>query len=288
LRLPFEGPLDWDALCSYLGARAIPGVESVEHGTYRRTIVVDGHPGVLELGLGDRDHLVLVTHLPHWEELIHIGQRARRIAGLELDLQEATEQLGWDPWLGPIVRSRPGLRVAGTWDAFETGVRAIVGQQVSIAAANTIAGRIVQRVGTPVPGLARIGLTHTFPSPATLAEADLSEVGLTRSRGAAIQSFARAVADEQIRLDRSVELERLVESITAVPGLGDWTANYIALRLGERDAFPAGDVGLQRALGTHAAEAMTLSEQWRPWRALAAMHLWLASDDSLVRRPVAA
>jgi AraC family transcriptional regulator, regulatory protein of adaptative response / DNA-3-methyladenine glycosylase II len=288
LRLPFDGPLDWDALSSYLGARAIPGVESVDDGTYRRTIVVDGHPGVLELSLGDHDDLVLVTHLPHWEALIHIAQRARHIAGLEVDLDEASVHLSRDPRLGALVRSRPGLRVAGTWDAFETGVRAIVGQQVSIAAANTIAGRIVRRVGTPVPGLAPLGLTHTFPSPGALADADLSDLGIPRSRAAAIRSFACAVAEERIRLDRSVELERLVESITAVPGLGEWTANYIALRLGERDAFPAGDAGLHKALGKRAADAMTLAESWRPWRALAAMHLWLEGDNSRLRRPVAA
>lgn len=126
--MPFEGPLDWPALVSYLGARAIPGVESVADETYRRTIVVEGHPGVLELRFGDRDHMVLVAHLPHWEELTHIVQRARRIAGLELDLEEATEQLGRDPRIGAIMRARPGIRVPGTWDAFETGVRAIVGR----------------------------------------------------------------------------------------------------------------------------------------------------------------
>jgi AraC family transcriptional regulator, regulatory protein of adaptative response / DNA-3-methyladenine glycosylase II len=288
LRLPFDGPLDWNALVSYLGARAIPGVESVENGTYRRTIVVDGNPGVLELMLGDRHHLELIAHLPHWEGLIHVVQRARPIAGLELDLDEATEYLGHDPRIGPIVRARLGIRVPGTWDAFETGVRTIVGQQVSIAAANTIAGRIVQRLGTPVPGLAPMGLTHAFPSPATVADADLAGLGLPRSRASAIRLFARAVADDRIRLDRSVELERLVESITAVPGLGDWTANHIALRLGERDAFPAGDLGLQQALRTPPADTAKIAECWRPWRALAAMHLWLASDRSRSGQAVAA
>jgi AraC family transcriptional regulator, regulatory protein of adaptative response / DNA-3-methyladenine glycosylase II len=287
LRLPFEGPLDWDALVSYLGARAIPGVECVADGTYRRTIVVNGNPGVLELRLGDHEHVVLVAHLPHWEDLIHIVRRARRIAGLELDLEEATEHLGRDPRIGPIVRARPGIRVPGTWDAFETGVRAIVGQQISIAAANTITGRLVQRVGTLVPGLSQIGLTHTFPPPQTLAEARLDDLGLTRSRAESIRSFARAVAADEVRLDRSVGLERLVESISAIPGLGDWTANYVALRLGERDAFPASDLGLQHALGQPASAARA-AERWRPWRALAAVHLWLAPDGRYTRRVAAA
>jgi AraC family transcriptional regulator, regulatory protein of adaptative response / DNA-3-methyladenine glycosylase II len=278
LRLPFEGPLDWDALVSYLGARAIPGVESIADGTYRRTIMVAGSPGVLELRLGDREHLVVVTHLPHWEEVIHLVQRARRIAGLELDLEEAVEQLGRDPHIGPIVRARPGIRVPGTWDPFETGVRAIIGQHVSIAAANTITGRLVRRLGTSVPGLSAMGLTHTFPSPDTLAEADLHELGLPRGRARAIRSFARAVAADEIRLDRSVDLERLVRSITAIPGLGEWTAHYLALRLGERDAFPASDLGLRRALKSQATDAAILAERWRPWRALAAVHLWLTSE----------
>jgi len=288
LRLPFEGPLDCNALLSYLGARAIPGVEAVANGTYRRTIVIEGSTGVLELRMGDPEHLVLVAHLPHWEELIHIVQRARRIAGLELDLEEATEHLGRDPRLGPIVRARPGIRVPGTWDAFETGVRAIIGQHVSIAAANTITARLVQRLGTPAPGLGPMGLTHTFPSAETLADADLADLGVSRSRAKSVTSFARAVAADEIRLDRSVDLKRLVESITAIPGLGEWTANYLALRLGERDAFPAGDLGLQRALNTRASGAAKVSERWRPWRALAAMHLWLASDGQHLGRVAAA
>jgi AraC family transcriptional regulator, regulatory protein of adaptative response / DNA-3-methyladenine glycosylase II len=286
LRLPFDGPLDWDALVSYLGARAIPGVESVANGTYRRTIVVDGNPGVLELRAGA--HLVLVAHLPHWEELIHIVQRARRIAGLELDLEEATEHLGRDPRLGPIVRTRPGIRVPGTWDAFETGVRAVVGQQVSIAAANTITGRLVRRLGTPVPGLSQMGLTHAFPSPDVVAEGDLHDLGLPRRRAESIRAFAHAVATDEIRLDRSVGLGQLVASITVIPGLGDWTAHYIALRLGERDAFPANDLGLQRALGQQATDPARAAERWRPWRALAAMHLWLATDRRRVGRGAAA
>jgi AraC family transcriptional regulator of adaptative response / DNA-3-methyladenine glycosylase II len=284
LRLPFHGPLDWPRMVAYFAARAIPGVEHVDGDTYRRTIVIGGDPGVLELFPGGDDHLVLRAHLPHWEELIHIVERARRIASLDLDLGEPTGQLAGDPIIGPLLRAQPGLRVPGTWDPFETGVRAIIGQQVTVAGANTIVGGLVERLGTAVPGLRQLGLTHTFPSPGTLAAADLTGLGLTRARADAVRSFAAAVADDGIRLDRSVSLDSLVASITAIDGLGPWTANYLALRLGERDACPTGDRGLQRALARHVRRPAfgfaELAERWRPWRALAATHLWLADGSA--------
>ena len=279
LRLPFNGRLDWDAMVAYFAARAIPGVEHVSGETYRRTVVIDGDPGVVELFPGGDDHLVLRAHLPHWEELIHIAGRARRIAGLDFDLDEPARQLVGDATIGPLLAARPGLRPPGTWDPFETGVRAIVGQQVSIGAANMIAGRVVERHGEPVPGLESFGLTHTFPSAATLAVSDLTGVGLTRARAAAVRAFAGAVAADSVHLDRSLSLDRLVESLTALDGVGAWTAHYIALRLGEPDACPIADLGLQRALAAPGRTAKTLgelAERWRPWRALATTHLWLA------------
>jgi AraC family transcriptional regulator of adaptative response / DNA-3-methyladenine glycosylase II len=289
LRLGFRGPLDWSALAAYFAARAIPGVEHVSGETYRRTIIVDGDPGVIELFLGGDDHLVLAVHLPHWEELTHFAARARRIASLDLDPDEPAEQLAGDPTIGPLLRARPGLRPPGAWCPFETGVRAIVGQQVTVAAANTITGRLVERYGAPVHGLRRLGLTHTFPSAATLASADLAGIGLTRARQQAIASFARACAADSIRLDGSVSLAELTASITAIEGLGEWTAHYLALRLGERDAFPIADLGLRRALGRGTARSRaaiaTLAERWRPWRAVAATHLWIA--DAAQSRPAA-
>jgi AraC family transcriptional regulator, regulatory protein of adaptative response / DNA-3-methyladenine glycosylase II len=280
LRLPFQGPLDWGALLAYFAARAIPGVEHVLAGTYRRTVLIDGDPGVLEILPGGQSHLVLRAHLPHWEELIHVVGRARRIASLDLDLGEPSAQLAGDPTIGPLLRRRPGLRPPGTWDPFETGVRAILGQQITVAGANTIAGRLVARLGNPVLGLAQLGLNRTFPSAETLAAADLGGLGLTRAREAAVRSFATAVVDESVRLDRSVSLDQFVSSITAVEGLGAWTAQYLALRLGEPDACPSTDLGLQRALpqnaGHPAAALGEIAERWRPWRALAATHLWLA------------
>jgi AraC family transcriptional regulator of adaptative response / DNA-3-methyladenine glycosylase II len=280
LRLPFRPPLDWNAMLDYLARRAIAGVEHVAGDTYRRTIVIDGDPGVLELLPGGPEHLLLRAHLPHWEGLIHVVERARRIFNLDADVDAATAHLEADPTVGSLLRARPGLRVPGTWDPFETGVRAIIGQQVSVAGAGTIAARVVQRHGAPVAGLRELGLTHTFPSPTTLASADLTGLGFPSSRAAAIRSFACGVADDSVRLDGSVGLEQLVSSVAGVPGLGPWTAHYLALRLGEPDAFPAADLGLRRAADPIAprstAELTRLAERWRPWRALAAVHLWLS------------
>ena len=265
LRLTYRGVLDWDSLLAFFASRAIPGVEHVSGDTYRRTIVSDGDPGVIELWPGGDDHLLLLAHLPHWQELVHLVQRVRRIAGLDFDLAGAAEHLGDDPTIGPRLAARPGLRPPGAWDAFETGVRAIAGQQVTVAGANTLTGRLVERFGTRVPGLEPLGLTHAFPSPETLAEADLDGLGLTRTRAAAIRGLARAVVADRIRLDGSVSLDALVSSLTAVKGLGSWTAHYLALRLGEPDAFPT-------------TSLVPEAERWRPWRALAATHLWLAGD----------
>jgi AraC family transcriptional regulator of adaptative response / DNA-3-methyladenine glycosylase II len=280
LRLPFGGALDWDAMVAYLAARAIPGVEHVSGGTYRRTIAIGGDPGVLELSAGGPDHLILRAHLPHWEELIHVVSRARRIASLDLDPEEPVRHLARDPIIGPLVRARRGLRPPGTWDPFETGVRAIIGQAISVGAANRLAARLVQQLGTPVPGLWPIGLTHTFPAPRTLATADLSGLGLTGARAAAVGAFARAVTQGAIRLDRGVSLDRLVAEIRDIEGLGSWTAHYLALRLGEPDACPISDLWVRRALirytGGSDVALTEVADRWRPWRAVAVTHLWAA------------
>jgi AraC family transcriptional regulator, regulatory protein of adaptative response / DNA-3-methyladenine glycosylase II len=191
--------------------------------------------------------------------------RARRMMSLDLELEEASRHLAGDPIVGPLVAARPGLRVPGAWDAFEIGVRAIVGQQVTVAGANTLMGRLVRRVG--------------LPTPAALSAADLSGLGLTGTRALAIRSFAHAVADGTIQLDRGVALDEFVASVVSIDGLGPWTAQYLALRLGEPDAFPMTDLGLRRAVAALAADPGArlpdLAERWRPWRALAATHLWL-------------
>ncbi len=279
LRLPFQPPLDWQAMIGYFAARALAGVEHVSDGTYQRTVLIDGDPGVLELSPGGSEHLLLRAHLPHWEGLIHIVRRARRIFNLDCDMEGATRHLAGDPVVGPLLRARPGIRPPGTWDPFETGVRAIVGQGISLGGANTIAARIVERFGAPVPGLQALGLTHLFPTPSKLAGADLDGIGLSPARGAAVVAFARAVADSELLLDRAASLDRLATSVTAIPGLGSWTAHYLAVRMGEPDAFPASDLGLRRALSrgplVAARDVERVAECWRPWRAQAAIHLWL-------------
>ncbi len=285
LRLPFEGPLDWDTLLAYLAVRAIPGVEHVtDDGVYRRTIVVEGDPGVIELWPGGDDHLLLRTHLPHWEGLIHLVDRVRRIAGLDADLAGPVRDLGADPQVGPLLAASPGIRPPGTWNAFEIGVRAILGQQVTVTGATTLAGRLVQRYGTTVAGLDPLGLSRTFPAPGALADAELADIGLPGARAAAIRAFARAVTHDELHLDRSVGLDQFVAEITAIPGLGPWTAHELALRLGEPDAFPASDLGLRRALAPHqpltTAALQHVAEAWRPWRAHIAARLWMTADPA--------
>jgi AraC family transcriptional regulator, regulatory protein of adaptative response / DNA-3-methyladenine glycosylase II len=281
LRLTFAGPLDWGDMLEYLATRAITGVEQVAGGVYRRTILVDGDPGVIEVANGGPDHLVVTAHLPHWGGLIHVVEQVRRLFNLDFDLDGAHQVLGRDPVLTGRIAALPGLRVPGAWDPFEVGVRAIVGQQVTVAGAGTIIARVVARHGTPISGLRQFGLTHIFPAAEVLAEADLAGAGLTGSRVGAIHNFARAVADGSIRLDRTQSLDDQLTSMVAVPGVGPWTAHYLALRMGETDAFPSTDLGLRRSLEALSRTAMTpravgeIAERWRPWRAHAAIHLWL-------------
>jgi AraC family transcriptional regulator of adaptative response / DNA-3-methyladenine glycosylase II len=281
LRLPFRGALEWDVLLDYFATRAIAGVEHVDGGTYRRTIEVDGQPGVLELSCGEEGHLHLRAHLADVRGLIHVVERARQIFALDRDPAEANAQLAVDPRFAAAVATRPGVRVPGTWDPHETGVRAIVGQQVSVRGAGTLTARIVERAGRPVPGFEDLGLTHTFPDPATLSQADLSGIGMPGARVAAIKAFAAAVDKGDVPIDGRLPLDDLVAAITAVPGLGPWTASYLALRMGERDAFPVADLGLRRAASRDGTPLSTAAlaeraERWRPHRATAAVRLWMS------------
>jgi AraC family transcriptional regulator of adaptative response / DNA-3-methyladenine glycosylase II len=269
-------------MLGYLDLRAIPGVEVVTGGVYRRTVVVDGVPGVIEVASGGDDHLLLRARLPHRDGLAEVARRVCGIFGLDTDLDAAGAALAGDPAIGPLLAARPGLRVPGTWDPYEIGVRAIVGQQVTVAGASTLAGRLVERHGKRLPAAAAPGLTHTFPPPSTLADGDLEGIGLTRTRARAVVAFAAAVEAGRVPLDPSVPLDQLVGAIVGVPGVGPWTAQYIALRMGQPDALPASDLGLRRALAEpaagsalpSAADVSARARAWRPWRALAAVHLW--------------
>ncbi|MCU1427250.1 MAG: AraC family transcriptional regulator [Actinomycetia bacterium] len=281
LRLAFRPPFAWDELITFLGQRACPGVEHATADVYRRTIVLDGHPGVIELHRPEHeDHLRLRVHLGRWDGLIHVVHQARRMLDLDADPDPIGARLVSDDLLAPSVRACPGMRVPGAWDAFEVAVRVVLGQQVSVSAATTLAGRLVTRFGTPVAGLAAFGLTHTFPDAATLATVDGREIGLTNARAAALSNLAGAVADGDVVLDGARGLDETLVALQAVPGVGPWTAQCIAMRAcGERDAFPAGDLGLRRGasgggplLSPAALDAR--AESWRPWRAYAAAHLW--------------
>lgn len=279
LRLTFRGPLDWAAVLAHLAPRATPGVESLDDGVYRRTISVDGHPGAIEVHPGGADHLVLTAHLPRWEGLIHVAGRVRRAFDLDADLDAVVQTLGDDADLGPSLRRQPGVRLIGGWDPFEVAVRVILGQQVSVAGATMLAGRLVERLGQAVPGLEAWGLSHTFPAAARLADTDLRSIGLPASRARAINALSAAYLEDRVRLDGSIGLDELTASLETLPGIGPWTSQMIALRAcSEPDAIPAGDLGLRRALGNGqplpAKVVEARAESWRPWRSYAAAHLW--------------
>ena len=273
-RLTFRPPLDWDETLAFLAMRAIPGVESIttttEQGAvYRRTIEIEGRVGALEVWRGGDDHLVARFHLPFWEGLIHHVARVRRCFDLDHDPVPVRDVLGCDPTLAPWP---DGLRVPGVWDPFEAGVRAIVGQQVSVAGATTTMGTIVAEHGMSVVGLEEIGLGYAFPRPEDLADAVLPMPG---RRAAAVRGFATAVADGRLALDGSMPLDALEHQLCALPGIGPWTAQYLALRLGYADAFPASDLGVLKALGGITPdEATAKAEAWRPWRGYATRRLW--------------
>ena len=283
LRLLYDPPLDVDATIRFFAPRAIPGVEAIDGLVYRRTIEVDGDPGVLEVLPGGDRELRATFHLPAWDGLLHLTQRARQLFDMDTDVAAAAAHLDRDPVLGPLVQAHAGLRLPGAWDAFEVGVRALLGQQVSVRAATTLTGRLVERFGRVVPGLAPFGLSHLFPDPPALATADVASVGMPSARADAVRAFAAAVDAGDVVLDRPRALDELVESLVAVRGIGPWTAHYLALRLGERDAFPAGDLALRKVYANltnreqvTAQELENAAETWRPWRAYAAMHLWRA------------
>jgi AraC family transcriptional regulator of adaptative response / DNA-3-methyladenine glycosylase II len=276
LRMPYTPPLAWHALLTFLAPRAIPGVETVDldAGVYRRVIELAGAPGVIEVSdESERSALRVVVHLPSFDGLVHLLAGVRRLFDLDADPAVVDAALARDRTLRPLVRARRGVRVPGALDPFEVSVRAILGQQVSVAAATRLAGRLVEHLGEPVPGLAPIGLTHRFPDAPTLAAADLTEIGLPRGRARAVGALAEAVAEGSLHLDGGRDLDRTLADLQALPGFGPWTAHYVAMRAcGERDAFPESDLGLKRALGDDPAAR---AEAWRPWRAYGAIQVWL-------------
>ncbi|MEE8580809.1 MAG: AlkA N-terminal domain-containing protein [Myxococcota bacterium] len=282
LRLSFRPPFDWNSLTAFLAVRAIPGVEAVGPEAYRRTIRIDGEAAILEVHhLEQEGCLRLRVPAAAARSLVTIAERVRCLFDLGADPNQVTAHLGCDPGLRRRLRRRPGLRVPGAWDGFELAVRAILGQQVSVARATSLSGELVRHYGEPLSD-PDDGLVALFPTAAVLAEADIAGLGLMPgARAESIRALAAAVRDGTLNLDAPLELESAVAQLMALPGIGPWTAGYIAMRaLREPDAFPSGDLGLRRAAAAAGSlplpprELEERAEAWRPWRAYAAMALW--------------
>ncbi|MEV4287096.1 AlkA N-terminal domain-containing protein [Nonomuraea bangladeshensis] len=262
LRLHRREPYDVDAVFAFLAARAIPGLESADRTSYARAV-----PGGTITLTPRPDHVALDVAVADTRQLARVVARCRRLLDLDADPEAISEALGRTS-LGPLVAARPGLRVPGTFDGFELAVRAVVGQQVSVAGARTLLGRIVARAAAP-GGL--------FPAPGHLLETDLTGLGLTGRRIATLKELASRITAGHLDLDGGQDPAEAVAALLEVPGIGPWTAGYVALRaLRDPDAWPAGDLVLRKrmaALGIPDDE----TERWRPWRAYAALHLWSSS-----------
>jgi AraC family transcriptional regulator, regulatory protein of adaptative response / DNA-3-methyladenine glycosylase II len=283
LLLRYRPPYDWRAMLDFLRARAIAGVESVEGDVYRRTIGLNDLHGTVAVQPADGNALRAVVRFPKLSALPNIIARLRRVFDLAADPDAIALQLTKDVALAPLVAARPGLRVPGAWDGFELAVRTVLGQQITVPAAIGLAGRLVARFGEKLQDPDPI-LTHVFPEPGVLADVDLSILGMPKSRAKTLSAVAAAVvADPQI-FAAGRSLEEAVAQLRALPGIGEWTAQYIAMRqLREPDAFPAADIGLMRAMVNSegvrpsANQLLAHAEQWRPWRAYAAQHLWASA-----------
>ncbi len=279
--MPYRPPYDWDAILGFLALRAIPGVELVQSNTYARSIEHDGAHGEIAVRLGARNALQVTIRFPQARAVPAILERVARIFDVAADPIAIDRHLSEDPRLAPLVAAHPGLRVPGAWDGFELAIRAILGQQITVVAARKLAGRLVTLFGTPVRAGGTGGLTHVFPQPVDLAHTGLSALGMPRSRVAALSSLAAAAVANPRLFAAGPSLADAVSRLRALPGIGEWTAQYIAMRqLREPDAFPAADIGLMRALeGDYGrrptpAELLERAQAWRPWRAYAALHLW--------------
>jgi AraC family transcriptional regulator of adaptative response / DNA-3-methyladenine glycosylase II len=286
--LPYQSPYDWPTMIGFLAARAIEGLEVITEETYSRTIKFDNGVGTVRVSqVPEQSSLRATIHAPSLSALPPLIARLRRQFDLGADPVAIGNVLSRDPLLAPLVAARPGLRVPGAWDGFEIAVRAVLGQQITVKAATRLAGRLVATLGAPVhPKTAVEGLTHVFPRPEQFQFKALANLGLPRTRAETLVGLAEAAHADPRLFDPRRDLAEAVSSFRAVRGIGEWTAQYIALRaMGESDAFLTGDVGLQRCLSKHgrrptAAESLARAEAWRPWRAYALLHLWTADADS--------
>ena len=282
MRLAYQAPFDWNAMLRFLASRATPGVEEVDGDRYARTVSMGGRPGILEvLPSQQAGFLLLTVHSITTNQLYEITQATRTALDLDAPVDEIAKCLRRDDRLALSLRGQPGLRVPGAWNGWELTVRAILGQQISVKAATTLAGRLVHRYGEPLePCLAAGTLSHVFPTTARLAKARIANLGITTRRAETIRQLAKATERGEVSFDLSQEPVDFCQRLQALPGIGEWTAQYVAMRfLKDPDAFPASDLGLLKAIEPGNQKGTTKSlaqraERWRPWRAYAAMHLW--------------
>ena len=272
LRLPYREPFAAPALFAFLGARAVPGVEETVEGTYRRALALPHGGAVVELTPADR-HVWARLRLADLRDLGSAVQRCRRLLDLDADPAAVDAHLGADPLLSARVAAVPGRRVPGAVDGVELAVRAVLGQQVSVAGARTLAGRLTARFGEPLE-VADGGLTRRFPAPAALAAADPAELPLPKARARALTALAGRLADGSLPLDPGVDRDATEAALRALPGLGPWTAAYVRMRaLGDPDVLLLTDLAVRRALSAVGAEGSDF-RRWRPWRSYATLHLW--------------
>ncbi|WP_328583985.1 AlkA N-terminal domain-containing protein [Streptomyces sp. NBC_00370] len=289
LRLPFRAPLNPDNLFGHLAATAVPGVEEWRDGAYRRTLTLPYGHGIVALA-PRADHIACRLLLTDPRDLTLAISSCRRLLDLDADPVAVDEQLASDPELAPLVAEGPGRRVPRTVDAAEFAVRAVLGQQVSTAAARTHAARLVTAHGVPIED-PEGGLTHLFPTPETLAGLDPEALAMPRSRRTTLTTLVAALADGSLRLGADSDWEQARAELSALPGFGPWTVESIAMRaLGDPDAFLPGDLGVRRAaqdLGLPATPAALTARAaaWRPWRAYAVQYLWATGDHPINHLP---
>jgi len=290
VKLGYRLPYDWDTMIAFLGARAIPGIEAVSSAQYARTIAIGDARGVLIVEPIEGNCLKATVRLANLRNLPAIIARARRVFDLAADPVAIDAHLSQDPLLAPLVAARPGLRVPGAWDGFELAVRAVLGQQITVPAAITLARKLVSAFGEPIadPAAREQGLTHVFPTAQRVLRADLAAIGMPNARRITLASLAAAVVADPLIFGARRSLKEAVAQLRSLARIREWTAQYIAMReLHEPDAFPATDVGLLRAMGERCgvclspAALLAHAEQWRPWRAYAALHLWASQPNSL-------
>jgi AraC family transcriptional regulator of adaptative response / DNA-3-methyladenine glycosylase II len=273
-------------MLAYLEARAIDSVEQVVGQVYARTVLLDGQVGTVEIThVPERRSLAATIRFPLVQALAAIVERIRHVFDLGADVEAIGAHLATDPFLAPLVAERPGLRAPGGWDGFELAVRAVLGQQVSVEAGRQLACRLVQICGVALPGdrTGRSALARTFPTAAHVAVADLTALGMPAARKQVLVSLAQASLSDPFLFRSRDTVEETVARLSAIRGIGEWTAHYIALRAArEPDAFPTTDVGLLRGAARRQGRALSVAqlrsraERWRPWRGYAAQHLWAA------------